>query len=82
MTLTRSPVGVLLMSHPPFAGRRPLFIGDDVTDEIVFAMLPEIHGLPIVVGREMAGVDLCFDTPSQVREWLERVSRTDGRVPA
>ena len=71
-----------LMSHPPFAGRRPLFIGDDVTDEIVFAMLPEIHGLPIVVGREMAGVDLCFETPSQVREWLERVSRTDGRVPA
>ena len=37
-----------LMSYPPFAGRRPIFIGDDVTDETVFAMLPEINGLPIV----------------------------------
>ena len=28
-----------LMTHAPFAGRRPVFIGDDVTDKSVFAML-------------------------------------------
>src|ERR1700733_5316639 len=28
-----------LMSHAPFKGRRPIFIGDDVTDESVFAIM-------------------------------------------
>jgi trehalose 6-phosphate phosphatase len=67
-----------LMSYPPFAGRRPIFIGDDITDESVFAMLPEIDGLPIVVGRSVPGVDLCFDSPTEVRAWLERLSRNNG----
>ena len=67
-----------LMTYPPFAGRRPLFIGDDVTDETVFAMLPEINGLPIVVGRSVPGVEHCFDNPAEVRRWLERLSRHDG----
>jgi len=67
-----------LMTYPPFAGRRPLFIGDDITDETVFAMLPEINGLPIVVGRSVPGVDLYFDNPSEVRRWLDQLSRNDG----
>ena len=67
-----------LMAYPPFKGRRPLFIGDDITDEIVFAMLPEINGLPIVVGRKVPGVDHCFDSPAEVRQWLEGLSRVDA----
>ena len=35
--------GVLeLMTHEPFRGRRPIFIGDDVTDESVFAIMPDL----------------------------------------
>ena len=35
-----------LMTREPFKGRRPLFIGDDVTDETVFAIMPDLMALP------------------------------------
>src|ERR1700681_655765 len=63
--------GVLeLMTHEPFKGRRPLFIGDDVTDESVFAIMPELRGLAFSVGRRAKGVAGHFDEPSDVRQWL------------
>ena len=31
-------------------------------------MLPEINGLPIVVGRIVPGVEHCFDSPAEVRQ--------------
>jgi trehalose 6-phosphate phosphatase len=40
-----------LMNHAPFKGRRPVFIGDDVTDESVFAIMPDFNGLAFSVGR-------------------------------
>ncbi len=39
-----------LMKHEPFKGRRPIFIGDDVTDETVFAIMPDMNGL-VLLGR-------------------------------
>jgi len=62
-----------LMKNAPFAGRRPLFIGDDVTDESVFAIMPEMHGLAFSVGRRAKGVNGHFDAPSDVREFLARL---------
>jgi trehalose 6-phosphate phosphatase len=63
--------GVLeLMTHEPFKGRRPLFIGDDVTDESVFAIMPDLGGLAFSVGRRAKGVAGHFDEPRDVREWL------------
>ena len=44
-----------LMRYPPFAGRHPIFIGDDVTDESVFAIMPEFDGLAFSVGRDGRG---------------------------
>ena len=40
-----------LMRQPPFAGRRPIFIGDDRTDETAFAVMPEFDGIGFSVGR-------------------------------
>jgi trehalose 6-phosphate phosphatase len=63
--------GVLeLMTHEPFKGRRPIFIGDDVTDETVFAIMPELNGLAFSVGRRAHGVAGHFDEPRDVRAWL------------
>ena len=59
-----------LMTHAPFQGRRPLFIGDDVTDESVFAIMPDFDGLAFSVGRRAQGVDGHFDSPNDVRAFL------------
>jgi trehalose 6-phosphate phosphatase len=62
-----------LMTHAPFKGRRPIFIGDDVTDETVFAIMPDMNGLAFSVGRKAVGVNGHFDTPAEVRAFLARL---------
>jgi trehalose 6-phosphate phosphatase len=59
-----------LMTHAPFKDRQPLFIGDDVTDESVFAIMPDYDGFSFSVGRRAQGVAGHFDSPSDVREFL------------
>ncbi len=68
-----------LMTHEPFKGRRPLFIGDDVTDESVFAIMPDFDGLAFSVGRRAQGVAGHFDSPSDVRKFL--ASLLDEAMP-
>lgn len=71
------PVGITkasgvreLLQHAPFRGRRPVFIGDDVTDETVFAIMPDLRGLAYSVGRHATGVAGHFASPGAVRRWL------------
>jgi trehalose 6-phosphate phosphatase len=71
-----------LMSYPPFAGRRPIFVGDDTTDQSAFAVMPQYRGLAISVRRRVNGVDFHLDTPDQVRGWLERMVTADEGAPA
>lgn len=70
-----------LMSSPPFAGRIPIFIGDDRTDEDAFAVLPEFQGRAISVGRSLPGMDHVFHSPSEVRAWLGRLLRETAGAP-
>jgi trehalose 6-phosphate phosphatase len=67
-----------LMKHPPFHKRHPIFIGDDVTDEPVFGVIPQFGGLSFSVGRVGAGVDGHFDRPADVRAWLARIASDRG----
>src|SRR6201747_1452491 len=72
-----------LMMQEPFRGRRPFFIGDDVTDESVFAVMPDLGGLAFSVGRRAKGVAGHFDAPSDVREFLAHLldDERDAALP-
>jgi trehalose 6-phosphate phosphatase len=67
-----------LMKYPPFAHRHPIFIGDDVTDEPVFGVIPDFGGLGFSVGGVVPGVAGHFDRPEDVRSWLARIVTDHG----
>ncbi len=68
-----------LMRSAPFAKRRPIFIGDDITDQSAFAVMPHFNGLAISVRRRSKGVDFHFETPEGVRRWLDRMVTAQRR---
>jgi trehalose 6-phosphate phosphatase len=70
-----------LMTEPPFAGRTPIFLGDDVTDETVFAIMADIHGIAYSVGRKAQGVAGHFDSPHDVRMWLKAMLKDRADLP-
>lgn len=63
-----------IMQQTPFAGRHPIFVGDDTTDEDALAALPEFNGLGISVGRLLPGARACVRSPRDVRHWLARLT--------
>jgi trehalose 6-phosphate phosphatase len=70
-----------MMKCPPFAQRRPVFVGDDTTDESVFKLLPVLDGLGYSVERYIAGAHGTFNSPQEVRGWLARLCGRDGNAP-
>jgi len=60
-----------IMKRRPFNGRRPVFLGDDTTDEPVFPVIAELGGIGFSVGRRIPGVRGHFGEPRDVRRWLE-----------
>jgi trehalose 6-phosphate phosphatase len=67
-----------LMKIPPFSDRLPIFIGDDVTDEPVFPVIAQLGGLGFSVGRVVPGVEGYFNTPEDVRGWLDHIASQSG----
>ncbi|MGE0179242.1 MAG: trehalose-phosphatase [Sphingomonas sp.] len=65
-----------LMADPPFAGTRPLFIGDDDTDEPGFAAAANMGGAGIVVGggRSPSARYRLTDVAA-VLDWLDGIGR-------
>ena len=53
-----------LMAHAPFHGRRPIFIGDDFTDEAGMSMARRFGGMGLRVQEVFDG------DPANVRAWL------------
>lgn len=64
------------MARPPFAGRVPLFAGDDITDEYGFAAVNERGGVSIRVGPDApTAASFCMASPAALREWLATLIR-------
>jgi trehalose 6-phosphate phosphatase len=59
-----------LMSTEPFAGRVPVFVGDDVTDEIGFAVVNDMLGHSVKVGGGRTAAKWRLRDVTEVRDWL------------
>jgi trehalose 6-phosphate phosphatase len=57
------------MQEAPFAGRYPIFIGDDLTDQDGFAAVRRHHGMAIAVGSNV-NAEWRLEKPHAVRRWL------------
>lgn len=68
------------MHEPRFAGRTPVFVGDDVTDEAGFEAVNAMAGVSIKVGPGPTAAHWRLDDVTAVVTWLERaVTATMGQ---
>jgi trehalose 6-phosphate phosphatase len=63
-----------LLQRAPFAGRRPVYLGDDLTDEHAFASINTRDGLSVRIGmREPSQATFTLPGPAAAEAWLTRV---------
>jgi trehalose 6-phosphate phosphatase len=86
MVLELKPPGVdkgaaiaAFMDEPPFAGRRPVFAGDDVTDEAGFATINELRGISIRIGDgSPTAATYAYENVAAVQTWLLELVRVEA----
>jgi trehalose 6-phosphate phosphatase len=65
------------MRESPFAGRSPVFIGDDLTDVNAFAAVETVGGVSIGVGPRVTG-QYHLNNVAEVRRYLQEFAALDG----
>jgi trehalose 6-phosphate phosphatase len=67
------------MADSPFAGRKPIFIGDDITDEDAFHVVNQMNGYSVKVGP--GEMESCaryeLENVEAVRDWLQPLTHPE-----
>jgi trehalose 6-phosphate phosphatase len=72
---TKGDALIELMQGAPFAGRIPVAVGDDVTDEDAFAAALRLGGVGVLVGPSRATAARCaLPDVAAVRAWLAQAA--------
>jgi trehalose 6-phosphate phosphatase len=67
------------MAEPPFAGARPVFVGDDLTDEHGFAAAAAGGGFGVLVGPERpTAAQMRLENVEAVYDWLSAAAGRGG----
>lgn len=62
-----------LLTTTPFAGRSPVFAGDDLTDEYGFVTVNARSGVSILIGRRQPShARAMLPDPAALRDWLQQ----------
>ncbi|MNY55112.1 Trehalose-6-phosphate phosphatase [compost metagenome] len=62
------------MTEAPFAGRTPVFVGDDLTDESGFSVVNQAGGVSIKVGQGETCAAWRLANVASVWEWVTEVA--------
>ena len=69
------------MAEAPFAGRRPVFIGDDTTDEDGFAAVQQLGGTGVKVGAGDSAAQLRLADTAAVRQLIGDLADAAAGAP-
>jgi trehalose 6-phosphate phosphatase len=70
--VTKGDALTAFLAEEPFAGRLPVFLGDDLTDEHALEVAKQHGGMAIQIGTRLAGAgQFALADPAAVLRWLQ-----------